>query len=135
MASILKVDTLTGVTTAGSISVTGEGNSTTTNLQQGLAKAWGDFIQVTPAVLDSLNTTLITDTSAGRFTPNLINNMSSANYPISSNSIGNSSSYAVSVSTTGAKSSSGSAQQSMHNTSGALGDLSTCTYVYHGDLA
>ena len=39
MASILKVDTLTGVTTAGSISVTGEGNSTTTNLQQGLAKA------------------------------------------------------------------------------------------------
>ena len=40
MASILKVDTLTGVTTAGSISVTGEGNSTTTNLQQGLAKAW-----------------------------------------------------------------------------------------------
>ena len=43
MASILKVDTLTGVTTAGSISVTGEGNSTTTNLQQGLAKAWHTF--------------------------------------------------------------------------------------------
>ena len=40
MASQLKVDTLTGVTTAGSIVVTGEGNSTTTNLQQGLAKAW-----------------------------------------------------------------------------------------------
>ena len=38
MASQLKVDTLTGVTTAGSIVVTGEGNSTTTNLQQGLAK-------------------------------------------------------------------------------------------------
>ena len=50
MASILKVDTLTGVTTAGSISVTGEGNSTTTNLQQGLAKAWvtfsGDSVQL-----------------------------------------------------------------------------------------
>ena len=40
MASILKVDTITGVTTAGSIAITGEGNSTTTNLQQGLAKAW-----------------------------------------------------------------------------------------------
>ena len=40
MASQLKVDTITGVTTAGSISVTGEGNSTTTNLQQGLAKAF-----------------------------------------------------------------------------------------------
>ena len=43
MASQLKVDTLTGVTTAGSIVVTGEGNSTTTNLQQGLAKAWCHF--------------------------------------------------------------------------------------------
>ena len=34
MASELKVDKFTGVTTAGSIDVTGEGNSTTTNLQQ-----------------------------------------------------------------------------------------------------
>ena len=37
-SSELKVDKFTGVTTAGSILVTGEGNSTTTNLQQGLAK-------------------------------------------------------------------------------------------------
>lgn len=103
--------------------------------KQSAAKAWGDFNQVTPAVLDSLNTTSITDTSAGRFTPNLINNMSSANYSISSNSIGNSSSYAVSVTTTEAKSSSGSPQQSMHNSSNSLADLSTCSYVYHGDLA
>ena len=34
MASELKVDKFTGVTTAGSIDVTGEGNSATTNLQQ-----------------------------------------------------------------------------------------------------
>ena len=43
MASILKVDSLTGVTTAGSISVTGEGNSTTTNLQQGFGKGLGQL--------------------------------------------------------------------------------------------
>ena len=43
MASTLKINTLTGVTTAGSIAVTGEGNSTTTNLQQGLAKSWINF--------------------------------------------------------------------------------------------
>ena len=43
MASTLKINTLTGVSTAGSIAVTGEGNSTTTNLQQGLAKCWIDF--------------------------------------------------------------------------------------------
>ena len=40
MASTLKINTLTGVSTAGSIAVTGEGNSTTTNLQQGLGKSW-----------------------------------------------------------------------------------------------
>ena len=43
MASELKVDKFTGVTTAGSIDVTGEGNSTTTNLQQGLHKVWVNF--------------------------------------------------------------------------------------------
>ena len=43
MASTLKINTLTGVSTAGSIAVTGEGNSTTTNLQQGLAKSWITF--------------------------------------------------------------------------------------------
>ena len=43
MASELKVDKFTGVTTAGSILVTGEGNSTTTNLQQGLGKHWVKF--------------------------------------------------------------------------------------------
>ena len=39
----LKTNTLTGTSTAGSIAVTGEGNSTTTNLQQGLCKAWCKF--------------------------------------------------------------------------------------------
>ena len=38
--SEIKTDKLTGVGTAGVIVVTGEGNSTTTNLQQGLAKSW-----------------------------------------------------------------------------------------------
>jgi hypothetical protein len=37
--SEILVNKLTGTSTAGSILVTGEGNSTTTNLQQGLAKA------------------------------------------------------------------------------------------------
>ena len=67
MASILKVDTLTGVTTAGSISVTGEGNSTTTNLQQGLAKAWASFDQDSSGhpVYDSLNIASTTDVTTG----------------------------------------------------------------------
>ena len=51
MASTLKINTLTGVTTAGSIAVTGEGNSTTTNLQQGLTKYSGVWDSKTDNVL------------------------------------------------------------------------------------
>jgi hypothetical protein len=79
MASQLKVDTLTGVSTAGSIVVTGEGNSTTTNLQQGLAKHWVKFAPDAVAD-DSLNNSSITDTATGRFTVTRTNNMSNANY-------------------------------------------------------
>ena len=62
MASELKVNKLTGVTTAGSISVTGEGNSTTTNLQQGLAKAWINLNGTgTIASRDSFNVSSIAD--------------------------------------------------------------------------
>ena len=78
MASLLKVDALTGVTTAGSISVTGEGNSTTTNLQQGLAKVWCS-VDVT-TVDDSFNISSLTDTATGKATMNHTNNMSSEHY-------------------------------------------------------
>jgi len=80
MASELKVNTLTGVSTAGSIAVTGEGNSTTTNLQQGLAKGWVNFDQNTPAIEDSFNTSSLTDTSTGRGSLNWTNVMSNTIY-------------------------------------------------------
>ena len=78
MASILKVDTLTGVTTAGSISVTGEGNSTTTNLQQGLLKAWVRIDGTgTAAIDDSFNCGSLTDNGTGDYSVTRTNNMSS----------------------------------------------------------
>jgi len=81
MASQLKVDTITGVTTAGSISVTGEGNSTTTNLQQGLAKAWVNA--TSSAVLqDSNNIASGTDNGTGDYTFALTNNMNNSTYGI-----------------------------------------------------
>ena len=80
MASILKVDTITGVATAGSIAITGEGNSTTTNLQQGLAKAWVLWNQASPQVYDSLNISSMTDSSTGFFDMNVTNAMGSTNY-------------------------------------------------------
>jgi len=78
MASTLKINTLTGVTTAGSIAVTGEGNSTTTNLQQGLAKAWCLFDQTAPEIDDSFNSASLTDTAKGKGLVNFTNNMGGA---------------------------------------------------------
>ena len=79
MASILKVDTLTGVTTAGSISVTGEGNSTTTNLQQGLCKVWA-ISNAGAAASDSFNLASTTDNGTGDYTFAISSDMGSANY-------------------------------------------------------
>ena len=72
MASELKVDKFTGVTTAGSIDVTGEGNSTTTNLQQGLAKAWFQASSDT-TLSDSFNISSGTDNGTGDYSYALSN--------------------------------------------------------------
>jgi len=82
MASILKVDTLTGVSTAGSISVTGEGNSTTTNLQQGLCKGWAltDFAAAQND--DSFNVSAYTDYGAGYGQLSWNNDFNNANYAV-----------------------------------------------------
>ncbi len=76
MASELKVDKITGVATAGSIDVTGEGGSTTTNLQQGLTKVWINFNDGSEAdtVRDSFNVTTLTDRGTGLWTLTVTNN-------------------------------------------------------------
>ena len=80
MASELKVDKFTGVTTAGSIDVVGEGNSTTTNLQQGLAKAFLAYKgTATNSIYDSNNISSVSDNAAGKQTPNFTNNFNGAN--------------------------------------------------------
>ena len=79
MSTIL-VNTLTGTSTAGSIAVTGEGNSTTTNLQQGVAKQWVRFDGTGLTVEDSFNTSSVTDNGTGDYSPVLTSSMSSENY-------------------------------------------------------
>ena len=79
MASVLKVDKFTGVTTAGSILVTGEGNSTTTNLQQGLLKVWGIDTQGS-GDLDSFNVASSTDSGTGNYEKSFTNAFSSTNF-------------------------------------------------------
>ena len=81
MASQLKVDTITGVSTAGSVAVTGEGNSTTTNLQQGLAKAWCNFQGTsTISVHDGFNSASLTDVATGSYKVNYTSAMNSDKY-------------------------------------------------------
>tara|TARA_R110002050_G_scaffold12267_5_gene40436 strand:- start:1664 stop:2074 length:411 start_codon:yes stop_codon:yes gene_type:complete len=83
MASELKVDKFTGVTTAGSILVTGEGNSTTTNLQQGLCKVWINVNQNDHAIRDSFNVSGVTDNGTGRTETGFSNNMANDDYAVS----------------------------------------------------
>jgi len=72
--SEIKVDTLTGKTSAGDITVTSEGGAATMQLQQGIEKVWVNFNGTgTVAIRDSLNTSSITDVSTGRYRPNYTN--------------------------------------------------------------
>ena len=76
----LKTNTLTGTSTAGSIAVTGEGNSTTTNLQQGLSKVWSLCTADGTTVRDSFNVSGIADTATGKQTITFANDFANANY-------------------------------------------------------
>jgi hypothetical protein len=79
MTSELRVDNLKGSTTGGSISVLSEGTSVTTNLQQGLAKAWSRHEGGTTTIDSSLNCSSITDTATGRPRHTFINAFSAEN--------------------------------------------------------
>ena len=134
MASILKVDTITGVTTAGSIAITGEGNSTTTNLQQGLCKVWyemgSDF-----ALDDSLNMASVTDDGTGIITYAYTNSMANARYAPTAGPTGGARNTTVIVVETTTRSTSG-AEASIGPVGGsnALSD-SAHAMSLHGDLA
>jgi len=78
--STLKTNTLTGTTSAGSIVVTGEGGSTTTNLQQGLSKSWATLDGTgTITLRDSFNHSSATDNGTGDYTFNFNNDFSNRN--------------------------------------------------------
>ena len=81
----VKVNQLSGIDTAGSILVTGEGNSTTTNLQQGLIKVWARMDCNTSSAVtlnDSFNVSTVSDTAVGRSIINFSNNMNNITYAL-----------------------------------------------------
>ena len=84
-ASEIAIDKLKGVTAAGSMLVVGEGGTNTTNLQQGLAKAWFHIVSGaagTIALGDSFNATSITDGGTGTYNFNIANDMGNAVYSL-----------------------------------------------------
>jgi len=83
----VKTDKITGKTAAGSITIQGEG-SATTNLQQGLLKAWANLDgSSTVGVNDSFNTTGITDNGTGNYTVTIANDLANGNGAMSGYSI------------------------------------------------
>ncbi|MGB2046283.1 MAG: hypothetical protein ACPHUD_11160, partial [Porticoccaceae bacterium] len=79
--SEIKVDTLTGKTSAGDVTITSEGGAVTMQLQQGVAKNWINFTGTsTVTTNDSLNASSVTDSGTGLYIPSITNAMSNANY-------------------------------------------------------
>ena len=79
--SEIRVDKISGKTSANAVTVTGENGSTQTSLQQGLAKAWNNFNGTgTVAIRESFNVSSLTDNGTAEQSSNLTNSMSNANY-------------------------------------------------------
>ena len=77
----VKIDTIKGKTTAGSVTVQGEGTATT-NLQQGLAKVWVNYDSTASSdyIRDSFNVSSNTDNNTGSHDIFFSNNTASVNY-------------------------------------------------------
>ena len=85
MASILKVDELRGIASAGDITITSEGGSATMQLQQGVCKAWCFLDGYDATIHDSLNISHQTDEGSGAHQVSFTSNMSNATFAIGNN--------------------------------------------------
>ena len=130
----IKTNVFEGQTTAGSITVQGEGTATT-NLQQGLTKAWIDYKGTdTNTVMDSFNYSSPTDNGTGDYTMAFISPPSSANYSIvdGTERLENNNSPGI----TGFETSSSASYIHNHWNSGfATADMFRTYSIMHGDLA
>jgi hypothetical protein len=134
-ASEIAIDKIKGVTAAGSMLVVGEGGTVTTNLQQGLAKAWIHFQGTsTAAINDSFNISGLTDNGTGNYTVTIANDMVSVSYsaPCSASDSAASNSDTMVNPYTWAT---GSTSIGTNNNEGTISDRSDVNMTIHGDLA
>ena len=59
-----------------------EGGAVTTNISTSSIKAWSRVKGTAVTIVDSFNTTTVTDSAVGRYAPVIANNMSNGNYVI-----------------------------------------------------
>ena len=123
----IKTNTFKGQTTGGSIAVQGEG-SATTNLQQGLAKAWV-LGSDAAALTDSFNIASGTDNGVGDYTYAIANDMSNANFAASATGAAGGRRYGIQLART-----TGTFQIRYYDDNEVLGDTANASKV-HGDLA
>ena len=133
----VKIDTIKGKTTAGSVTLQGEGTATT-NLQQGVAKVWVSFdgTATNAAANDSFNLTSMTDNGTGDYTVTINNDFSAATYACATG-VGSGSGGGRYLGTIndGAKAVGSCGFFCLHsNTSSAL-DAPAFDITFHGDLA
>ena len=78
--------TFVGADSDGVLTITGEGGSTKTNVQQGLIKFWLNLDgQSTISTRDSFNISGVVDEGEGQYTPSYSNSMGNANYSMGCN--------------------------------------------------
>ncbi len=136
MTGVVRVNKLEGRSTAGSVVVTGEGNSTTTNLQQGLAKQWTNntIDSNTHTLQDSFNTSSLTDDGAGRTDMVFTNNMNAVRYSITASCSLNGDAFFAHL---GNNSLQATNHYRINTTSdaGSIADYDLMCSTVHGDLA
>jgi len=127
---LLKVANATKLTmnSTGQTTIVGEGGTTTTSLQQGLAKMWIQFNGTgTISTQDSFNRGGLTDNGTGDYTVTYTNNMANDDYAVANgfNAVGTLV-QAVTTSTV---------QVQPTNSGGSAVDVSIVTVTVFGDLA
>ena len=137
--SEIKVDTLTGKTTAGNITVTSEGGAATMQLQQGLAKCFINFNgSGTIATRDSLNVASHSDEGTGKYTITFTNAFNNDDYVGSglSRSPGVASGGSAQFpSTADSDQTTSSVEHYTVNSGGSQADFTHNHVIIHGDLA
>ena len=138
----IKLDTITPLSTttditiasnkfvgsaSGNMTVSGEGGTTQTNLQQGLAKVWSFCTD--DVITDSLNTSGSTDVDTGKYTITFTNNTATSNVAVSVTCNEN-----LNLNGHSSANSTSTYQIRLKDTSGNGGDGNSGAAV-HGDLA